>query len=407
MHGIARDSMNQQDKKTGGQSLGRILLLLAFLLPLAVLLTDMPQFIQSLAIIISSSFCVVYVMTPLVIRIAEKVGAMDYPGERKIHARPTPRWGGIPVYAGVIVSLLLTSMHYMPNLKAMLIGSTLIFIVGLLDDVITIRATIRLLVQVAACFLLIFDGVHVTFLPDTWWGIAGEWIITIVWIVGITNAINFLDGMDGLLAGLVAGTSLIFFVLALLIYSAGLVDSPMLAYCALALFGSSICFLSFNVKPARIFLGDGGSNFFGFFLATMSIHGNWSKGEPLVSFFIPILILSVPIYDMVFTTVARIASGKVVSFKSWLEFTGRDHIHHRLEALGLSRGWVVAVICFLNMAIGVGAITLFEARTYGGVALIVQAVCVYIVVAVLEVLGRRKITRNQVLESLRDDSIFR
>lgn len=376
--------MNSQDIKMGGRSIGRILLLLSFLLLTAVLLIDFPGLAQTMIAIFASSVCFVYLSTPLVVRIARKASAMDYPSWRKIHIAPTPRWGGMAVYLGIVVSLLLTSMHYMPNLKALLIGSTLVLIVGLLDDLVTVQATVKLLVQLVACIFLIADGVHVTFLPDTWWGIGGEWMITVVWIVGITNAINFLDGMDGLVPGLVAGTSLIYFVLSLLI------ESPMLAYCSMALFGSSICFLSFNVKPARIFLGDSGSNFLGFFLAALSIHGGWSKGEPLVSFFIPILILSVPIYDMIFTTVARIAAGKVTSFKSWLEFTGRDHIHHRFEALGLTRGWIVIMICALNMAIGLGAITLFEARTYGGVALIVQAVCIYVVVALLEVLGTRK-----------------
>lgn len=376
--------MRQRDIEMGGQSLGRILLLLSFLLLTAVLLIDFSDIIQSVAVIFASSVYFVYLSTPFVIRIARKANAMDYPSGRKIHIAPTPRWGGMAVYSGVVVALLLTSMHYMPNLKALLIGSTLVLIVGLLDDLVTVQAMVKLLVQLVACVFLIADGVHVTFLPNTWWGIGGEWVITVVWIVGITNAINFLDGMDGLVPGLVAGTSLTYSILSLL------VNSPMLAYCSVALLGASICFLSFNLKPARIFLGDSGSNFLGFFLAALSIHGTWAKNDPIVSFFIPILILSVPIYDMTFTTGARIITGKVASFKSWLEFTGKDHIHHRLEALGLTRGWVVLTICFLNMAIGLGAITLFEARTYGGVALIVQTVCVYIVIALLEVLGTRK-----------------
>ncbi|MBI3986288.1 MAG: undecaprenyl/decaprenyl-phosphate alpha-N-acetylglucosaminyl 1-phosphate transferase, partial [Lentisphaerae bacterium] len=191
------------------------------------------------------------------------------------------------------------------------------------------------------------------------------------------------DGMDGLVSGLAMGTSLIYLILALLM------GSNMLAYCALAIFGASFAFLGFNVRPARIFLGDGGSTFLGFFLAALSIQGEWARRDPLVSFFIPVLILSVPIYDMIFITVERVLSGKVRNVREWLEYVGRDHLHHRFEALGLSRGRAVTAICFLNLAVGIGAITLFEARTYGGVALLIQVICVYVIIAMLEVLGNR------------------
>jgi len=369
----------------GGSSFGRILLLLSFCLIAAMLLWAPSQAVKIFMVIFVSSICTVLVVTPTTMVLAARAGAIDYPGGRHIHQIPTPRWGGIPVAAGVFAALLMTSTHFMPNLKAILIGSIFVLTAGVLDDWKRISAGTKLFVQLAACVVLIMDDVHVTLIPHAWlWADIGNWIITIVWTVGITNAVNFLDGMDGLVSGLVAGTSAIFFVLALLL------GSSMLAYCSLALFGASLAFLSFNVKPARVFLGDGGSNFLGFFLATRGFYGGWAKNDPIVSLFIPILLLSVPIYDMIYTTVARIATGKVTSFKSWLEFTGTDHIHHRLEALGLTRGQVVAVICFLNMGVGLGAITLFEARTYGGVALIFQAVCVYTILALFETLGAKR-----------------
>lgn len=376
----------QRETRLGGEALGQLLLVLSFSMLVLTVYYRPPVLLTSLVMIFAASACAVVLVTPLVIRMARKAGAMDYPGIRKIHFEPTPRWGGIPVSMAVALALVLTSMRYMPNLKALLVGSLLVLLVGLIDDLKGVRAVIRLLVQLLACVILIADGIHVTFLPSSWGWLetAGEWLITSVWIIGIVNAVNFLDGMDGLVAGLVAGTSAIYFLLAMLLHA------NMLAYCSVALFGASLGFLSVNIKPAQIFLGDGGSTFLGFFLAALSIQGGWAKDEPLVSFCIPVLVLSVPIYDMVFTTVARIASGKVASFKSWLEFTGRDHLHHRLEALGLSRGRVVVTIWFLNIAIGLGAITLFEARTYGAVALIAQAVCVYSVLALFEVLGTRK-----------------
>ncbi len=345
--------------------------------------------IQRLAIIQLVAVYVAALLTPPVIRLAVRLGAVDMPGGRRIHVHPTPRWGGVALWAGVVTALLVTSMHYMPNLKAMLIASSIIMYVGLLDDLMSVNAAVKLFCQLAACAILIADGLHVTFLPDTWWGMAGEWIITVIWIVGITNAINFLDGMDGLVTGLAIGTGLIFYILSILL------GEVMMAYCAIALVGAAVGFLGFNIKPARIFLGDSGSNLIGFFIATLSIMGEWSKSDPLVSFFIPVLILSVPIYDMIFITVARIRRGDVNSVRSWLEYVGRDHLHHRLEGLGLTRGQVVVTICFLNMAVGLGSVTLLEARTYGGVALIVSAICIYLVVALLEVLGEKRIAAGK------------
>ncbi|MFH0880754.1 MAG: MraY family glycosyltransferase [Lentisphaerota bacterium] len=376
--------MNTTEEK-GGLWLTRFLLMLCLVLLVLAVRLDLSSFARSLIVIFTASVAMVSVASPWVIQLALRIGAMDVPGGRHLHERPTPRMGGVAIWAGVIVALLLTSMHYMPNLRTLLICSSLMLVVGVLDDIRGVSALLRLIVQVGSCVILIADGVHVTFLPATWWGVAGEWIITVVWIVGITNAINFLDGIDGLVSGMVVGTGMMYFLLSMLM------DAPMLSYCSVALMGASLGFLGFNIKPARIFLGDGGSSFLGFFLATLSIQGEWARHEPLVSFFIPILLLSVPIYDMVFTTIARIASGKVTSFRTWLEYAGRDHLHHRLGDLGLSRGKVAMVICFLNLAVGLGAITLFEARTYGGVALIAQAICVYSIIALLEILGQRKI----------------
>lgn len=367
---------------------GKILLKILLVASLLVLVLAVGGWLNrlwtSLAVIFASSVCGVVLYTPVAIRLAHKLGAIDIPRGRHAHEQPTPRLGGLAIWFGVMLALVLTSIHYMPNLRALLICSTLMLAVGVVDDIVGVSAVVRVVVQLGSCAFLIADGVHVTFLPPTAWGVAGEWVITAVWIVGITNAINFLDGIDGLVSGMVVGTGLMYFLLALLL------DSNMLAYCSVALVGASLAFLAFNFKPARIFMGDGGSSFLGFFLATLSVQGGWAKHNPLVSFFIPVLLLSVPIYDMIFTTIARIASGRVHSVREWLEYTGRDHIHHRLGDLGLSKAQVMLTICFLNLTVGLGAVTLFEARTYGGIALIIEAIGIYVVFALLEVLAGRK-----------------
>lgn len=377
--------MNNEKTKNAGKILTKIQLLFCLGVLILILVAKPEVFVEALGLILASSICAVVGTIPLVTKLSMKAGAIDYPDERRIHLTPTSRWGGIAVSTGVAVALLLTSIHYMPNLRALLIGSYLVLAVGLLDDIKRIHVVIKLSVQLIACVILIADGICITFPPAAWWGgVQCQWLVMALWIVGITNAMNFMDGMDGLLSGLVMGMSLIFFVLALLL------GATMLAYCSLALFGASFAFLGFNIKPSRIFLGDGGSTFFGFFLAALSVQGGWAEKNPLVSFFIPIFVLSVPIYDMVFTTVSRIATRKVTSFRSWLEYTGKDHLHHRLEALGLSRGQVVLAICFLNLGVGLGAITLLESRTYGGIALLAQIICVYAIIALLEILAINK-----------------
>ena len=368
-----------------GKILTKAQLLASIGLLVCILAFKPGQFFESLALILVSCICTVVIATPFVIKLSAKVGAIDYPDERRIHTEPTARWGGLAVSAGVGAALLLTSINYMPNLRALLTGSYLVMLVGLLDDIKRVNVFVKLLVQLAACIILIADGICVTFPPAAWWG--GEqmqWAVMILWIIGVTNAMNFLDGMDGLLSGLVMGMSLTYFVLALLL------GSHMLAFCSLALFGAAFAFLAFNIKPVRIFLGDSGSTFFGFFMAALSVQGSWASNNPMVSFLIPIFVLSVPIYDMIFTTVSRIASGNVNSIRSWLEYTGKDHLHHRMESLGLTRAQVVMAICFLNLGVGLGAITLFEARTYGGFALLCQIICIYSVMALFEFLAMRR-----------------
>lgn len=371
-----------------GRLLTRFNILLALALAVCVafgLLRGLPA---RLALIMAVAVAAVTVAAPFAIRLARAAGAIDVPGGRRIHSRPTPRWGGLAVGFGVFLALLSASSHYMPNLRALLAGSFLMLLVGAIDDVRPVKAWVRLMAQSAACLMLIVDGVVISVFPPAGFWVIVRWAVTFLWIVGVTNAVNFMDGMDGLVSSWAIVACSIYCVLALLL------GRNMLAYCSVALMGGALGFLAFNVKPARMFLGDCGSSFFGFFLAALSMQGNWSKDNPLVSFCVPILVLSVPIYDMVFTTIERIASGKVTSLRSWLEYTGRDHLHHRLEALGLSRSQVVLVICFLSMAVGLSAIAIYESATYVGLTLIIQTICVYGVFALLELLGREKARRS-------------
>ena len=194
-------------------------------------------------------------------------------------------------------------------------------------------------------------GVWMSFLPDTWWGHVGEVVITTPWVVGITNAFNFLDGMDGLATGS-AGINALFFGLV------ALTDQPFVMLRSLALAGSCLGFLPWNFRknqPARIFLGDGGSNFLGFTLAGIGVIGNWGENS-LVGLAVPILILGVPIFDTTLTTVVRIKRGQVRTFGEWLRFTGRDHFHYRLSDLGIGNRESESGVCDLyrDVLAGVG-----------------------------------------------------
>jgi UDP-GlcNAc:undecaprenyl-phosphate/decaprenyl-phosphate GlcNAc-1-phosphate transferase len=207
------------------------------------------------------------------------------------------------------------------------------------------------------------------------------------WIVGITNAFNFFDGMDGLATGLAVLMAAFLGAVAFETNQAGL------GWLAIALIGAGLGFLPYNFRgrePAAIFLGDGGSTFIGFTLACLAVKGNWADANPIVSFSNPLLIFGVLIYDMVHITVERILTGKVRSVKEWLDYVGKDHLHHRLErALG-SRQASVAMIFLLTICLGLAALALRHAGTTEAVLLLAQAGLIVAMVTLLEVIGRRR-----------------
>lgn len=317
--------------------------------------------------------------------LARHYGAIDHPSARKIHTTPTPRWGGIAIFIAIIASSL-TGYTNLPQVYVVLAGASLIFIVGVLDDLFGLNAKIRLLAQIGASTILIIYGVRITFLPDNMLGDVGEIALTYLWLIGITNAINFLDGIDGLVCCLAAGSSFIFTILALLLNQAEL------ACLATAVCAACLAFLGFNLLPARIFLGDCGSTTIGFLLAAMGLVGTWSttSHDYFPSFLVPVSTMGVAIYDMIFTTVARIHSGKVHNFTEWLNYTGLDHIHHRFNRLGWSRTQTVLVIWFLNISISLNAILLVNDSAFDGLVHIAQTTCVFIIIAMLEVVAMKR-----------------
>lgn len=325
-------------------------------------------------------------VTPLMVWIGHRWNLVDIPADRKIHVVPTPRLGGIALYAGFIGSLLLNSI--VPDwMVAVLVAGSLLLIIGVLDDIRELPAWAKLLGQVLAAGIVTASGKVLTLFPPGPLGEMANMLLTILWIVGITNAFNFFDGMDGLATGLAILLAGFMGVIAFE------TQQPALGWLAIAMIGAGLGFLPYNfrgMKPAVIFLGDGGSTFIGFTLACLAVRGNWADSDPIVSFSNPLLIFGVLIYDMIHITVERILTRKVRSLKECLDYVGKDHLHHRLErALG-SRQSSVAMILLFTICLGLSALALRHAGTMEAILLLIQAGLIAAMLTVLEISGRRR-----------------
>src|SRR3990172_1245947 len=337
------------------------------------------------------SFSVSYTLTPFVRSIAIKRSILDRPSERKIHLVPTPLLGGLAVYLGILGSIAANAIMS-EGMVAVLLAGTLMMVLGLIDDVKGLSAGVRLCVQLLAMAIVMLSGKVLTLFPVGLIGSSLNVVLTVLWIIGITNALNFFDGMDGLATGL---TAIIAFFLGAVAFQT---NQPLLGWFAVAIVGSCLGFLPYNFRPnqpATIFLGDTGSSFLGFILACLAVKGNWAEGNPIVSLSNPILIFGVLIYDMVHLTAARIITGKVASFRSWIEYVGKDHLHHRLGTLLRTKKGSVFLIYLLSVCLGLGAIMLRNARTVDALLLLVQATIIVIVLSILEQKGRSRLHKQQ------------
>jgi UDP-GlcNAc:undecaprenyl-phosphate GlcNAc-1-phosphate transferase len=332
------------------------------------------------------AFLGVGALTPLMAHLSHQWGLVDQPSERKIHVHPTPRLGGVAVYLGFLGSVLLNSI--LPDwMIAILAAGSLLLIVGIIDDVWELPAASKLAAQLVAAGIVIASGKVLTLFPSGPIGDVANVLLTLLWIIGITNAFNFFDGMDGLATGLAI---LIAGFLGAVAFET---NQPGLGWLAIAIVGAGIGFLPYNFrgrKPALIFLGDGGATFLGFTLACLAVKGNWADHNPIVSFSNPLLIFGVLIYDMVHITVERVATGKIHSIKEWLDYVGKDHLHHRLERTLGSRQASVAMIFLMTICLGLAALALRGAGTAEAMLLLVQACLIVAMITILEWSGRQK-----------------
>ena len=348
---------------------------------------------QRWAYIFLLAFLVTFTLTPLVRRLGIKFGVMDIPTERRIHQIPTPRVGGAGVFIGFALAVL-GNWIIPEKVAVILLGGLLLMLVGIFDDACGLPAWFKLVVQLTASGLVVWWGMVLSLFPTGLLGDMGNIALTVFWLIGITNAFNFMDGMDGLAGGLAV---IIAFFLGVVAFQT---NQPELGWLSIGIIGAVLGFLPFNFRrsgPALVFLGDGGSTFLGFTLAALAVMGEWADGNAIVSFSNPILIFWVLIYDMVHLTVDRMVTGKIHSFKDWIDYVGKDHIHHRLaRVLGGNRSSVLMIYC-LTICLGLGAIGLRSAETADALILLMQAILIVTMLTVFEFRSRGNSTSNSVV----------
>ncbi len=326
--------------------------------------------------VLVGAFIIAALVVPLSDRIARRFGVMDEPGPRKVHTTPTPRIGGIAVYvaftavvlAGYFgvpvlsqidwvrtnlaapVAMLQEAYRVESKLIALLLGATIVFVVGLLDDVLGSRFKVgwKAAGQVLAAVVLVAGGVRTDFLYYDWLNI----LVTLVWVVGITNAFNLLDNMDGLSAGVALVASLV------LLLNAWLLGGFFMSLVYVALIGALLGFLIYNWHPASIFLGDGGSLFVGFTLASLTLLQRYVSNASSTYFpvLMPLLVLAIPILDTTIVTFIRIRERRPI-------YVGDSrHLSHRLVSLGMKPALAVFTIYLISLGLGLGAVGLANAN---------------------------------------------
>jgi UDP-GlcNAc:undecaprenyl-phosphate/decaprenyl-phosphate GlcNAc-1-phosphate transferase len=293
------------------------------------------------------SFFSVIIVTPFVIKLALKIGAVDQPNKRKVHVKPMPRIGGLAIFIGVIIGYFLSGVYFIP-ITAISLGGMVILLLGIWDDLKTLSAKTKLIVQMFAAIIVISSGllievVHVPILGVYNIGFL-SYPLTLLWIVGITNSINLIDGLDGLATG-VSSIILITIGSLALIHGKALI----LTFCVILL-GSLLGFLFYNFNPAKIFLGDMGALFIGYSISVISLLGLY-KSVTLFSIFVPLLLLGVPLFDTLFAIIRRSVN------QTGIMSPDKNHLHHRLMSKGLSHRNTVLFIYGMGLTFSIIAIT--------------------------------------------------
>ncbi len=339
----------------------------------------------NIAISFLLAFIVSFMVTPYSIKIAEKIGAIDIPkDDRRMRKKSIPKLGGLAVITGFAISLiyLISVMNiegsislfdensYFKKLIGVGLGVIIITITGIIDDTKTLKPLQKLFGQVLAAIVAVAFGIQISaadipFIQNTELANEISMIVTVIWIIGITNAINLIDGLDGLSSGI----ALISCISLLIIFA--LNYSPMIAILMItSLIGALVGFLPFNFSPAKTFIGDTGSNFLGYILSIVSILGV-AKTYTAVVIALPMLVLGLPIFDVVWAIIRRMVKGKSIKaiFKA-----DKGHLHHRLLAKGFSQKQAVLVMYAMSAALGLFAIILLESGIWKALSFLLMVI---------------------------------
>lgn len=338
--------------------------------------------IKDLIFCFTVAFAISLAATPFVITLAHKIGAVDVPdSQRRVHKKPIPRLGGLAIFYGFLIALLCFA-KIDQQLRGILIGALIIVGIGIIDDVKQLRALIKLAAQILAAVIVVLHNVRITaisvpsFISES--GILHLGIfsipITIAWIVIVTNAVNLIDGLDGLAVGISSIASFSLFFIAIL------GGEQNVAIISAALAGGCLGFLPYNFNPAKIFMGDTGSQFLGFMLSAICIQGLF-KGYVIISFIIPLLILGLPLFDTIFAILRRAWNHKPIMGAD------RGHLHHRLLDSGFSQKQTVAILYVIASILGISAVLVLERGAY--------VACMLILIAVSIAFGLYKLLRKK------------
>ena len=317
-----------------------------------------------------------FIITPIVKKLAIRVNAIDIPkDERRVHNKPIPVLGGLAIYIAFVLGTILYNDILTTSQIGIIIGATIIVIGGIIDDIKDLSPKYKVLIQVIAAVCLIVAGVRITIITNPFSEVYPYldmgWInipLTIIWIVGVTNAFNLIDGLDGLAAGIAFISSVTLMIISIL---NGRTEAVFLTA---VLSGAILGFLPYNFNPAAIFMGDTGSQLLGFLLATISIEGAIKSATAFV-IAVPILAFGLPIYDTLFAMIRRKVNGKPMLQAD------KGHLHHRLLNMGLSQKQAVIIMYFISAILGGIAIIAMQISTRRAYFLLASVIVTLVLIA--------------------------
>ncbi len=319
---------------------------------------------MSIILIALSALLLAVGVTPLMRMVALRLGVTDQPNARKLHTNPVPLLGGAAIYIAFIAALLLfADKQYVPQVVGIFVGASLVSLMGVVDDRWGLGSYVKLAGQILAALILVYSGVQIQLFRN-WVDI----VLTVVWVVGITNAMNLLDNMDGLSGGIAMIAATFFTLLA------ALSNQYLVGALAAALAGACVGFLFYNWNPAHIFMGDTGSLFLGFLLAAVAIKLRFPSNSNTITWMIPVMVMGVPVFDTTLVFISRLRRGL-----NPLTTPGKDHLSHRLALLTGSRREAVLICYLIGGAFGLVGVFLTDASLAEALltGALVLAICIY------------------------------